>query len=928
MPKLKGLAKVALAGVVLLLPWLFLSTAISLIMDILLIVALVLLDARNNRAVFTMAIRYALRRPTTTALVVGGLLVGTAIISASFAVSDTLDNLIVDQVTEGLGEVDFVAGSRFATNYVYVNDSDLQGVVSGLQGSPYVEHTSLACLENTVMINQRTGLSSLSNVALGLDGDMVVSFGGFVGTDGGQLTAAPSAAGLYLPETAALELDAMVGDPLLLVRGNNILPLQVESILTREGLGGYQLSSGQFQMSTSVFVNRTTLQAWSGNPERSNLIFISLTAEGRGFASEARNDIRTVLASAPDLGLEIVQDRDETLRQGREGLSAFTSLFFVFGSFSVIAGIALVLNIFTMLGEERKSEMGITRAVGMSRGTMRRLFTYEGVVYGAVAAGIGTLLGVLLAYVIILSVSGVFGFSGLSIIDSFTFTPTGMAYSYLIGFLITMATVYLATFRISRMNIVRAIRNIPEPPVPSRDRRSFAMGLLLMAGGLILMSAGVVLENLGVAYSGLSLSALSLGLLLRRFIGDRLAWNAAALITLVVWLGQVVDIKIFPFTADIEMLVVAGLFMLISLQLLVVFNSDAIIRFFTLVIRARSSYRAVVRTAISYPHKAKFRTGLSIFIFGLVIFTVTILSMISGIMNYNIPIMVEETSGGFDTIAFTLDPSTVIGQDPWDLINNTDGFLLKENVSNLIALPTIGVRVNGTREGSNGLETFQFDTLGLGVDRRFYTEGYYPLDDWDREMFPSEEEVWEGLMANGSLAVIDGGLMSDMNQFAPIPDTPGLRLGDTFRVIAFDGTISNITVVGVMKQSALGGLFVNADTAYDAFRAQGVNRLLIDYAPGLDAREQSVLLEKDFLYVGMSTISVKSLAEDITSSVDSIFTLFRAFLGMGLIIGIAGLGIITIRAIHERRLEIGMMRAIGFTKRMVVTNFALESAFI
>ncbi|MCG7844765.1 MAG: FtsX-like permease family protein, partial [Methanomassiliicoccales archaeon] len=158
--------------------------------------------------------------------------------------------------------------------------------------------------------------------------------------------------------------------------------------------------------------------------------------------------------------------------------------------------------------------------------------------------------------------------------------------------------------------------------------------------------------------------------------------------------------------------------------------------------------------------------------------------------------------------------------------------------------------------------------------------------------------------------------------------SPGLILGDTFQVIAYDGTLSNITVVGIMKQSALGGLFVNTDTAYGEFKALGVNRLLVSYAPGLDAREQSVLLEKDFLDVGLNTISVKSLAEDITSSVNSIFTLFRAFLAMGLVIGIAGLGIITIRAIHERRLEIGMMRAIGFTKRMVVTNFALESAFI
>ncbi|MCG7844829.1 MAG: FtsX-like permease family protein, partial [Methanomassiliicoccales archaeon] len=768
MAKLRGGLKFLLAIVLLVLPWAILDMAYSLIADILIIVLLVLLDARQNRMVFIMALRYALRRPTTTALVIGGLMIGTAIISASFVVSDTLDNLIVDQVTEGLGDVDFVVGSRFATNYIYINDTELEPLVQGLEEVNWVEHASLACLENTVIINQRTGLSSLSNVALGLDQGMVVAFGSFVDQDRMEISTAPSATGIYLPEGAALELDARVGDMVLLVRGSLILPLQVERLLTNEGLGGYQLSSGQFQTSPSVFVNRGTLQAWTGNAGSSNLVFVTLAEGGRAHAKEVRGEINTFLGSYSIPDLEIVQDREDIMQQGREGLSAFVSLFFVFGSFSVIAGIALVLNIFTMLGEERKSEMGITRAVGMQRATLRRLFTYEGVIYGAVAAGIGTLVGVLLAYIIILSASGVFGFADFSIIDSFTFTPSGMAYSYLLGFLITLGTVYVATSRISRLNIVRAIRNIPEPPVPPKDRRSFMLGIGMMAGGLLVALFGMAIENLGVAYSGLSLSTLSIGLLLRRFIGDRLAWNAAALSTLTIWVGQVVGLKIFPYGAEIEMLVVAGLFMLLSTLLLVMFNSDAIIRFFTMVIRARSSYRAVVRTAISYPLKAKFRTGLSIFIFGLVIFTVTILSMISGVMNYNIPIMVEETSGGFDTIAFTLDPSTVIDQEPWELINNTNGFLMKGNVSNLIALPTIGVRINGTRTTADGLESYQFDTLGLGVGHRFYTEGYYPLDKWDAQRFSSELEVWEGIMNDGSLAVIDGGMVAGANQFSPI----------------------------------------------------------------------------------------------------------------------------------------------------------------
>lgn len=288
-----------------------------------------------------------------------------------------------------------------------------------------------------------------------------------------------------------------------------------------------------------------------------------------------------------------------------------------------------------------------------------------------------------------------------------------------------MGTVYFATMRISRMNIVRAIRAIPEPPVPTRDRRAFLLGLGMFALGILMTGAGMAAENLGISMSGLSICAISAGLLLRRYLGDRLAWNAAALITMAIWVSDVAGVQIFPYSVEIEMLVVAGLFLLISSLLLVMFNSDAIIRLFTAIIRARSSYRAVVRTAISYPLKAKFRTGLSIFIFGLVIFTVTILTMISGVMNYNIPIMVEETSGGFDTIAFTLDSRTVLDSDPWAKLNSTDGFLDGGNVSNLLAMATIEVRVNDTVDIGNGdLRPIEFSILALGVNERFYTEGY------------------------------------------------------------------------------------------------------------------------------------------------------------------------------------------------------------
>ena len=49
---------------------------------------------------------------------------------------------------------------------------------------------------------------------------------------------------------------------------------------------------------------------------------------------------------------------------------------------------------------------------------------------------------------------------------------------------------------------------------------------------------------------------------------------------------------------------------------------------------------------------------------------------------------------------------------------------------------------------------------------------------------------------------------------------------------------------------------------------------------------------------------------------------------MGLIVGIAGLGVITIRSVVERRQEIGVMRAIGFRRGMILKSFVTEILFI
>ena len=56
--------------------------------------------------------------------------------------------------------------------------------------------------------------------------------------------------------------------------------------------------------------------------------------------------------------------------------------------------------------------------------------------------------------------------------------------------------------------------------------------------------------------------------------------------------------------------------------------------------------------------------------------------------------------------------------------------------------------------------------------------------------------------------------------------------------------------------------------------------------------------------------------------------LIQGFMGLGLIVGIAALGVISARAVVERRQQIGILRAIGFRKPMIQLSFLIESSFI
>jgi putative ABC transport system permease protein len=884
-----------------------------------LVVLLILLDALGNRVLFKMSLRNVLRRPSTTALVLGGLMVGTAIISASLVVGDTLDNMIVGEITKAYGDIDFAVTGQGVDRGGLYSLGNVSAVREAMLDLDNVEGAEWLLQSTSSIKSLDSNLTQASVGALGLTANAVSAFGGFTAEDGTAITTLPAEGEAYINKVLADRLGIEDGSQVLLARGQDHVITLTAVIVLDEKIA----ASGP-----SVFVDIATAQRLNGQDDVVNLLLISMDAQGREQAGNSREAVNSTLSRFPELDLGITRDRAQAIEDGRSSVSMFTSLFFVFGSFSIIAGIALIINIFTMLGEERKGEMGVARAVGMKREHLRKLFTYEGLMYAAVAAAIGTAVGLVLAYGLIIAAGAIISTGGIDIGRYFAFTPLSLSIAYLAGFVLTLVTIYLVTFRISKMNIVRAVRNIPEPLRSRDDKGLFRLGALVLAAGAAMMLLGMGQESLALASSGLSLITLSLGLLLRRFIGDRIAWSVAGLATLFVWTPK--PFEIFPYSGNIEMFVISGVFMVTSLLIVVMFNSDSIVRLFTTVLRVKGGYRAVVKTAISYPLRAKMRTALSIFIFGLVIFTVTTLSMMSGMLAVGIPQMVEETSGGFDIVAFSnapVDMHGAIGQ-PGSLVDS-------RNITNIVQLSQgyAMVTLDRTDPATNvtGEVSFVYQAAGIDEEGRLYTEGTYPLKAFDTSRFGSEREVWDAVRDDPSMVILDGSAGEAVGNFGISMGGSGFtgtKVGDTVRLTAPGGNISTVTVVGITEQSTFSAVFMNRGYVSDALRVNGTNLFLIKLAEDADADRQATLIQNQFWESGMYTISMKTMALEAVSQIDGMFNLIKAFLALGLIIGITGLGIITIRSIRERSIEIGMMRAIGYTKRMVVVNFALESAFV
>ena len=79
---------------------------------------------------------------------------------------------------------------------------------------------------------------------------------------------------------------------------------------------------------------------------------------------------------------------------------------------------------------------------------------------------------------------------------------------------------------------------------------------------------------------------------------------------------------------------------------------------------------------------------------------------------------------------------------------------------------------------------------------------------------------------------------------------------------------------------------------------------------------------------GADAQTVRSIVSSAESQSSGFFTLMQQFVGAGLLVAIAGVGVIMFRAVRERRREVGVLRSLGFQPASVARAFMFEAGFI
>ena len=388
---------------------------------------------------------------------------------------------------------------------------------------------------------------------------------------------------------------------------------------------------------------------------------------------------------------------------------------------------------------------------------------------------------------------------------------------------------------------------------------------------------------------------------------------------------------------NIEMFFVSGIAMTAAATLFVIFNADRLLGLMNLFSRALGGLAPAMRMAISYPLAARVRTGMTLAMFGLVVFSLVVMATLNS--NFTQLFLGEDAKGGFDVRVQANESNRIddlretLGEAGYEVEGNIDG---------------VGKLVTAFPQMRPANSDVDFETYRVqGVDGEFLDLADFPLT--ARAIgYESDEAVMAALRTDPTVAIVDESRVrepdafgSEEGDFELGPRTGELRDApwEPIPITVRDretGAIIELHVIGVLEPQVTAvniawfAVFVHESVVQDHLSGGETESFFVTT---VDRSEQGTIevassIEAALLERGVLATSIEEAINDAVAQSSAFQYLFEGFMGLGLIVGIAALGVIAFRTVAERRQQIGMLRAIGYTKRLIAVTFFFESSFI
>ncbi len=928
-------------------------TAVMFGLLALLAVALVAvaLVALRNRILFEIGLRNIPRRRAQSTLIIVGLMLSTVIVSAALSTGDTVNYSITNETYDKLGHVDVLVQVRDNRDESSLDEEQIapSGLVRGpivadlfarLNGVEEVDGV-LPVLRFALPAESRGSEVSVPQlVVVGVQESAIAGFeNDIVAISGAPIDMNTlGRSDIVLNESAAAALQLAPGFRVDLYAGRVPRTFNVVAVAKDKFLTGWT----QGQPNGAV----VRLEAAQFLANANGVGFVAISNRGGvrdsvGLTDSVAGPLETEYAATPYEINRIKQDRVE---RAEDVGADMTAIFIVLGLFSIAAGMLLVFLIMAMLAAERRTEMGMSRAIGTKRLQLIETFMAEGMAYSVTAAAIGALLGVIVSLAMTRVMAHIFDAFDVGIV--FHVTWRSIVIAYCLGVVLTFATVTVSAWRVSRLSVVAAIRDTNEAPARATSWFSGALGGTMVIAGAALTLYALTRDTAWAFGAGCSLIAIGIAFVARA-LGrpERLVFTATSIVVLVLWAliaGETLRDITGPLDSGIETFFVAGVLMVAAATFLIVYNAELLLGTLRGVGFVFGRAVPAVRTSIAYPLANRFRTGMTIAMLSLVVFALVLISTLS--LNFRNLFLGDDSDGGWE-IEVTENP-----RNPFtDAAGNELGVLgeaLDRALYNTRQIESIArVQVGNPRTtllaeiGPEGefLEEHTFPVVA--VDDTFITENEIGLQAHAKGYGPTDREVWQALLDDPANAIIDGTVVPGINyanvtegRFTLSDYTSGEREFEAFtmRVRDTGGGSRPIRIIGIMNRApseTYRGMYIS-ELSFDFGITPLFSRYYVRTVPGVDASEQARAIEAALASEGVRAASIQERVEDDQQLSAAFFYLVQGFMALGLVVGLAALGVIAFRTVVERRQQIGLMRAIGFSRANVQLSFILESAFI